>query len=223
MQKKRLILKNIFITLTALMITACGSENNNSISVSLSKFKSTKTGPVYSTQLAGIDSNGVSYEGSLSSINQTQGMFNGILFTARDFAVELNDGNNFVIFSSTSYIGSNNNLLSFIFQGNTIPVQLSCTPVTPDNLPSSVNVGDFGDLSILVCSDRFILERNWKVEDANDGNILLIFNKTLKDTFNETILVKKIVYTLSSDGYIIAFKSQEKIISSDYTLTYSSI
>ena len=61
-------------------------------SFSLSKFKSSTVGTVYSTQLVGADSDDVMYGGPLSLANRAQIMLGSILVTPRDLILSISDG-----------------------------------------------------------------------------------------------------------------------------------
>ena len=145
------MIKKIFSTVVILLISACVDKNNNTNSVSLSKFQSTTEGSIYSTELTGSDSNGLSYTGTLSLTNDAQDMFYGVLFTSRHMSLDLSEVRENIGLFYTSYIDTNNNLVLYSEQEAGPPfvgqaLSLSCTPTSPDNLPSSVKAGDSGSL-----------------------------------------------------------------------------
>jgi hypothetical protein len=186
-------------------------------SFSLSKFKSSTVGTVYSTELGGADSDGFVYGGFLSLANRAQIMLEGILVTPRDVILSITDGGVTVVVTGTSYVDIGGNFISFIIQ----TTGEICVPVTPDQLPDSVMVGDFGILSTLICNDDTMRERNWRVEDAGSGNINLIGNTVTKDLFNTLISFTDTTYTLDDGGNIVAYRGVTTI--GGYTLTLESL
>jgi hypothetical protein len=220
------MLKSIFIVMLVLLMSACGGGDSSPASTptspaqsfSLAKLQSTTLGTVYSTQLSGSDSDGTSYTGTISLANRAQEMLDGVLVTPRDLLLSLDGGTPYVV-TATSYVDTSNNLISLVIQTTGVV----CTPVSPNNIPSSVKIGDFGILSTLVCDDNTTQESNWRIEDAGNGNILAITNATAKDEFSAIISVAEVSYTLDGNGNIIAFKTVVTIHASNFTLTYSSI
>ena len=220
------MLKNIFIVMFVLLISACGGGGSPSSTptdpnqtFSLAKLQSTTLGTVYSTQITGSDSNGTSYTGSISLANRAQEMLNGVLVTPRDLLISLSGGGTSTVVTGTSYVDTSNNLIAVIIQ----TTGLVCTPVSPDNIPTTVKIGDFGILSTMTCDDNTTQARNWRAEDAGNGNIKIVSNATVKDQFNVIISVADVTFTLDSSGNIIAFKAVVTINASNFTLTYSSI
>ena len=186
-------------------------------SFSLSKFKSSTVGTVYSTQLVGADSDDVMYGGPLSLANRAQIMLGSILVTPRDLILSISDGGAPVVVTGTSYVDTDGNLISFSIQ----TTGEICEPVTPDQLPDSVMVGDFGILSTLVCNDDTTRERNWRVEDSGGGNIHLIGNTVTKNPIIMSISFTDTTYTLDDGGNIVAYRGVTTI--GGYTLTLESL
>ena len=95
--------KNAFFPLIlTLTLTACGGGGGGSDSnptstptadtnqtFSLSKLLTTTQGPVYSAQLAGSDSDGTNFTGSISMANGSQETLDGVLVTPRDLIISL--------------------------------------------------------------------------------------------------------------------------------------
>ena len=225
----------LLILMLASIISACGgggggsttpssngsaTTNNTttSQSYSLAKLLSQTLGTVYSSQLSGSDTNGVKYTGSISLANRAQVMLNGVLVTPRDLILNLS-GTTSITVTAKSFVDSSNNLISINIQPNNI----TCTPSSPDSLPSSVKVGDFGILSTLVCSDNTTQSRSWRTEAAGNGNINIISNATVKDQFSTVTTVTDVTYTLDTSGNILKFKTVTTLQSNGFTLTYSSI
>jgi len=225
------MLKSIFIVTLVLLMSACGGGGGGGDSTpastptsptqtfSLAKLQSTTLGTVYSTQLSGSDSDGTNYTGSISLANRAQEMLGGVLVTPRDLLLNLTGGGVSTVVTATSYVDTSNNLISLVIQTTGVV----CTPVSPNNIPSTVKIGDFGILSTLVCDDNTTQETNWRIEDAGNGNILAITNATAKDQFSTITSVADVSYTLDGNGNIIAFKTVVTINASSFTLTYSSI
>jgi len=223
------MLKSIFIVTIVLLMSACGggggdsspasTPTNTTQTFSLAKLQSTTLGAVYSTQLSGSDSDGTNYTGSISLANRAQEMLNGVLVTPRDLLLNLSGGGTSTVVTATSYVDTSNNIISLVIQTTGVV----CTPASPNNIPSTVKIGDFGILSTLVCDDNTTQESNWRIEDAGNGNIFATTNATAKDQFNTITSVAEVSYTLDGNGNIIAFKTVVTINASNFTLTYSSI
>ena len=209
------------------MLTACGGGGSESDAFvptdpnqifSLSKLQSTTLGPVYSSQLSGSDSNGVSYSGSIAIANRAQEMNSGVLTTPRDLILSLTGGGSSITVTGTSYIDSSGDLIGLVIQ----TTGLICTPVFPDSLPSSVKIGDFGILADLNCDDNTTQSQNWRVEDAGNGNVNLITNGTIRNQFNTITQITDITYTINGSGDIISFKSVSTILASNYSQSLQS-
>ena len=223
------MIKRLIIILSIAIVSACGgggggggettTPTDPNQSFDLTKLQSTIVGTIYTSQLTGSDSNGVSYSGSVSAANRAQTMLGGVLVTPRDLLISLTGGGSSFTVTGTSNIDANGNLISVVIQ----TTGLTCTPVTPDKLPNSVKIGDFGILSTMTCSDNTTQERNWRVEDAGNGKIRVISNGTIKDQFNTIVSVTDVTYTIDSSGNIVAFKTASTISASSYTLTYQSV
>ena len=223
--------KNIIILLTSIFFVACGGGGGGGDpapastptaqdqSFDLTKLQSTTLGTTYSTQLTGSDTNGINYSGSFSIANRAQTMLNGVLVTPQDLLISLTGGGSSITVTGTSNIDTNGNLISIVIQ----TTGLTCTPVSPDKMPASVKIGDFAILSTLTCSDNTTQERNWRVEDAGNGNINVISNGTIKDQFNTIVSITDVTITIDGNGNVIAFKTVSTQSASNYTLTYQSV
>ncbi len=186
---------------------------------SLGAPQSTTLGAVYSIQFTGNDSNGLTYSGSITLINRAETMLSGVLVTPQDALLVLTSGGITVTVTGTSFLDSNGNLISFNIQ----TTGLICTPVSPDNIPTTVRIGDFGILSTLVCNDNTTSERNWRIEDGTNGTILFIETETEKDQFGTIIAVSDITFRIDGNGNIVSFILVIREIASNYTLTIESI
>lgn len=221
------LVKIYLIGLAFVLIQGCGGGGGGTTSTptdpnqsfTLSRLQSTTPGTVYSSQLTGSDSNGVSYNGSVSMANRAQTMLNGVLVTPQDLIISLTGGGNSVTVTGTSYADSNGNLISLVIQ----TTGLTCTPVTPDVIPETVKIGDFGILSALTCSDNTTQERSWRVEDAGNGNIRVISNGTVKNQFGTIVSVTDVTFTIDANGNLVSFKTVSTQSASGFTLTYQSV
>ena len=228
------MLRNSLIFTLFILLTACGGGGGGGVasggvdnttptdpdkSFSLSTLQSTTQGTVYTSQLTGSDSDGTSYTGSLSMANRAQTMLNGVLVTPKDLLISFTGGGVSITITGTSSIDTSGNLISLVIQTTGV----TCTPVSPDRMPASVKIGDFGFLSTLTCSDNTTEERNWRVEDAGNGNIRVISNGTIKDQFNTIISVTDVTYIINGDGNVVSFKTVSTLSASGFTLTYQSV
>ena len=227
----RMVFIVVLIFAICLCLSACGggggSDGGNTTtptdpnqSFSLSKLQSTTLGTIYSTQLTGSDTDGITYTGALSIANREQTMLGGLLVTPQDLIISLTDDEGFSItLTGTSYFDTSGDLISTVIQ----TTGLVCMPGFSDNMPTSVKIGDFGILSTLTCSDNTTQERNWRVEDAGNGKIRVISNGTVKDQLNEIVSLTDVTFTIDGSGNIVAFKTKTTQLAYDFTLTYQSI
>jgi len=231
------VIKNTLFVVFLLALYSCGGGGSNGgggvttpastptdpnklFSLSSSRQNIT-LGTVYSTQLTGSDSNGLTYTGTLAIANRAEEMQNGILVTPSDLILAFTDSNGLTITTTgTSFKDSSSNLISFSLQ----PLNLTCTPVTPGKIPSPVKIGDFGILSTLNCSDNTTRDGSWRVEDASNGNIFLIVNQTVKDQNQPNVIVSiaDVTLTLDGNGKYLAYKSVAQILANNFTLTLQS-
>jgi hypothetical protein len=222
--------KSIFIVTLALFITACGGGNSEESSPTttptnpnkifdLSELHSITQGTVYTSQLTGIDSNGTNYTGSISLANRPQEMYNGVLVTPRDLLLNLSNGSTSTTVTGTSYVDNSNYLLAYTIQTS----GLTCTPVSPDKIPTSVMIDDFGILPTLTCNDGTTTISNWRAEDAGNGNIKIVSNETTRDSSNVIKSSGDVIFTINGNGNIIGFKTNVTLSPSNFTLTYSSL
>ena len=216
--KKLLIIPLITIVF---LLTGCGDSDSTTPTdhdqvFSLATFQSKIIGTWYVTQMTGSDTNGSTYSGTLSMAVREQIMLNGIYVTPRDVTSDV-----FIGFplTSTRYTDINNNLISVVLQ----ETGFTCTPVSPDTIPSSVMIGDYGTLSTMVCDGNTTTERSWRVEDGGNGTANLITNFSSKDQFNATMSDNATTYTINTSGDILALKMVLFSISSNITTTFQSI
>ncbi len=222
------MIKYVLMVVCLLAFTACGGGGSSSEPQAtptpttkifdLSKIQSTAIGTFYSTQLTGSDSNGVNYSGSFSMANRAQSMLDGVLVTPHDLIISLTGGGDSFTVTATSNVDTSGNLISIVIQ----TTGLVCTPVSPDSMPTTVKIGDFGIRSTLVCNDDTTSEGSWRIEDGGNGAIKFISNATVKDQFNTVVSVADVTYTINSDGDIVSFKTVSTVPESNYTLTYQS-
>jgi len=142
-----------------------------------------------------------------------------VLVTPRDTLTSVRGGNSSTTVTGTSYTDVGGNLISVVVQ----TTGLTCTPATPDRMPDSVKIGDFDSLSTLTCNDNTTMERNWRIDDAGSGNIVLVVNGTSKNYNGETKAISDVMYTIDENGDIIAFKTLSTLPSRGYTLSYESL
>lgn len=211
-------LKYIFLTVTAVALTACGGGGANTSTIedplpppsfSLAKIYSAEpSGLVYSTQLVGSSTDSATYTGSFSRTNQPKQMLNGVLVTPSEesFSITLVGSGNTQSFTSTTYIDSDDiHLSSRDFEGTT------CTPASPEKPPILVNIDDAGVFPISTCSNGTSYEASWKVTDAGDGTIFHIVTgvqkegNTIKTKYEETVNV-------DAAGFIVTYKSVTETI-----------
>lgn len=220
---KNKMFKSIVIGFFVLALHSCSGTSSNTTnqnqSFSLSKFKSTTIGSVYKSKLTGSDSNGVNYTGSIAIANRTQTLLNGILVTPQDSIISVTGGGKSLTVTGTSNIDINGNLISVVIQ----TTGLTCTPISPDMIPTSIKIGDFGILSTMVCNDNTTQERNWRVQDAGNSTINLISNETIKNQFNTIISVSEASYIIDGNGNMLSFKAFSTQSSNNFTITYQSI
>jgi hypothetical protein len=213
------MLKSVVIGIFVLVLSSCGGSTSTPTdpnqSFSLSRLQSTTLGTVYSSQLTGSDSNGVHYTGSVSMANRAQTMLKGVLVTQRDFIISISGGGTSMTFTATSNVDTSGNLISVVIQ----TTGLTCSPESPDAMPTTVKIGDFGILPAMTCSDNTTTERNWRVEDAGNGNINVISNATVKDQSNTMVSAGDATITINGSGNIVAFKIVFTQLASKYTLT----
>jgi hypothetical protein len=220
-------MKNIIIFLSILLISACGGGSGGSNTTttdpnklfSTAVFQSTTPGTVYTNNTTGSDTNGGHYIGSISIVNRPQTMLNGVLVTPRDILVSLSNSVSPIIISSTIYLDVSGNLISRVKR----TTGATCAPVTPDKYPDFVKIGDSGTLSTEVCDDNTTTERNWRVEDAGNGNINFINNETVKDNLNVITTTLEKTDTIDGNGNLISSKLVVTTIATNYTLTIQTI
>ena len=105
-------------------------------------------------------------------------------------------------FAGTRYVDKSGSLVSYVIQ----TTGQTCAPEAPYTMPATVKIGDFGILPAMTCSDNTTQERNWRVEDARNGNINVISNVTFKNQFNTIVSVTDITSTINGSGEILSFK-----------------
>jgi len=213
------MLKNIVIGLCVLVLLSCdmvptSTPTDPNQSFSLSRLQSTTFGPGY-TKLTGRDSNGVNYTGSIHVASRPQTILNGVSVTPIDFILSFSGGGASMTFAGTSNVDTNGNLISVVIQ----TTGLTCEPVSPDAMPTTVKIGDFGILPAMTCSDNSTQERNWRVEDAENGNINVISNITVKNQSNTIISVTDVTLTINGNGNILSTKIVSTVPANNYTLT----
>lgn len=185
---------------------------------SLEELQSKTVGTIYSTSLTGSDSNGTSYTGSISAANRAEEMYGGNLASPTDLIISLTGGGSTITVTGTSYNDSSTGyLLAVIIQTTGV----TCTPVSPDEIPTLVKIGDFGILSDLICDDNTTQSRNWRIEDGRNGKIKAISAATVRDNFNNLVSMTEVTYIIDGNNAIVGFKTTSEL-SSGYILTYQN-
>lgn len=219
-------MRALILLISGLVIAACGgggvggdaSPTDPNQTFTLSVLQTMTMGTVYASNFRGSDSNGVNYAGSYSIVNRTKTMLNGVLTTPQDEILSVTGGGMAIPLIRTTYVDTSGNL---IYIENQTKGQ-TCSSISPDKLPGSVRIGDSGTLSILTCSHNITQERSWRVEDAGNGNILVVTNSTTKDQLSMDLEVTDITYTINGNGSIVTLKIVTTDITKDYTLTLQS-
>lgn len=203
------IIKPIALILLSSLLFSCGGGGGGNTAptdpnqiFSLSKLQSAAVGIVYNTQLTGHDSYAINYSGYLLAQNRAQAMLNGVLVTPQDVQIYIQGGGQSITTNSTYYTDTSGNLISLTVQTTGV----TCTPVTPDKIPTLVKIGDIGDLSTLVCTDNTTEQRSWRVQDAGNGRILLITTNITKTQANTLVTQGDETYTIDINGDIVAYK-----------------
>lgn len=226
------MLKRLFIILSVLSITACGGGGGGGDdpvinttaadpdqTFSLATVNSTEVGTAYTFQLAGNDSDGNSLSGSISLAKRAQEMYDGILVTPADTLMNISGAGVSITATATGYVDTNGYLIAIITQ----TTGLVCTPVSPDKMPDSVKIGDFGILSTLLCNDSTTQERNWRITDGGNGTILLVNSTVVKNQFSQIVTTTDVTLGVDADGNIISIKSVTTDSPTGFTLTLQSV
>ena len=98
---------------------------------------------------------------------------------------------------------------------------VTCTPVSPDEIPSLVKIGDFGILSDLLCDDNTTQSRNWRIEDGRNGNIKAITAGLGRDNFNNPVSTTEVTNIIDVNNVIVGFNTVSEL-SNGFTLTYQN-
>lgn len=193
-------LLGVFVSL----LTSCSSGGTNFTPTdpnqifSLSKWNTTAIGPVYSTQFAADDSDGITYTGLLTKINRAQEMYSGVITTPSDVSISVTSGGISFTQISTSYIDSDGNTIALFFED----LGETCTSVTPDNYPSFFKIGDSGFLSDMLC-DNTVESTNWQVEDAGNGNVNFIAGGSSRNQINVITNTTELTFTINGSGDMV--------------------
>jgi hypothetical protein len=213
------MLKSIVIGIFVLVLSSCdgpaSTPTDPNQSFSLPRLQSTSPGKVYNSKLTGRDSNGVRFTGSSFTAIRPQTMLDGVSVIPQDFIISFSGGKTSMTFTGTRYVDLNGNLISVVSQ----TTGQTCTPEAPDDIPATVKIGDFGILPALECSNNTTHERNWRVEDAGNGNIYFISNATTKNQFNTIVLVTDVISKINGNGEILSFKVVVNEPTKNYMIT----
>ena len=239
MEKISAIQKAIVLYVCVLLLAACSSGSGSGSGdddtdfvptdpdqvFSLSKWLTTETGPVYSAQLTGIDSNGVTYSGSIAKLNRANEMYSGLDTTPSDLIITLTGGGSSTTVTGTSYVDEFGNTIAVFIQttGVTGVTEVTCTLVTPGSLPPSAKIGDSGILSALNCDDNTTESQIMEVEDADNGSINVVIISTNRDELDIPTQISDLSFTLNSSGDIVSFKTVSIILATNFTLSFQSI
>jgi hypothetical protein len=146
-------------------------------------------------------------------------MLGGILVTPRLTLLSITGGGQTITVTSTTYTDTSGLFVGLVVQ----TTGLECTPVSPDKMPSSVKIGDFGVRSTLICNDDTTYEGNWRVEDAGNGEVDLVTSVTVKDQFNTILQIADGAYRLDGASQIAGYTSSVKILASGYGQSFETI
>ncbi len=212
------MLNRAVILLSLLILTGCGGDGGGAAvsptdpdqSFSLSITAN------YPIQLTGSDSNGVSYVGSISRAVRGQEMLGGVLVTVTESIFSITGGGVSTNSISTSYSDTDGNRIASVSGGG-----VTCTAVSPDSLPESGKIGDFGTLSPCVCDDNTTDQSNWRIEDAGNGIIALIIHTTSRDQSDSILFTRDTTYTLDVDGNRLSYGLE--LYYDNYSLSLKSI
>jgi len=222
-------MKKCLISIISLtLIASCGGSGESDDTLSsgvnsfdLTKIQSTVIGAVYSTPLTGNDSDGKTYSGSLSITNQNKIMLNGVLVTPQQLTFQLTYSGPFSIsrLESTgiTHFDASNNLIST----STPSGSIICTSISPDAMPSTVNIGDSGTRPTQTCDNNTYKENSWEITSGGNNSIVLSSTTFLKDQTNILISTAIDTYTINNLGEITSLKAVITY-SNGYTLTYES-
>lgn len=214
------MLKSIAMGIFVLLLSSCdiiptSTPTDPSKAFTLAKLESTKTGTIFSSKLSGNDSNGARFTGSFSLANREQTMLEGISVIPQEYIISISGGKTSMTFAGTRYIDINGNLISAVVQ----TTGQTCAPVSPYKMPETVKIGDFALLPAMTCSDNTTQERNWRIEDAKNGNINFITNLTVKNHLNTIVSTADVISTIDGDGNIVAFKIVASEPAKNYRIT----
>ena len=208
----------VIITLLALLFLASCEVNSGNTptdpnqTFTLPNYKPATPDASHTIRLTGRDSNGVNYTGSIFIASRAQTILNGESVIPKEFIINFSGGRTSVTLAGTRYEDTNGNLKSYTIQ----TTGLTCAPVSPEIMPSTVKIGDFGILPTMECSDNTSQERNWRVEDARNGNINIISNVTAKNQSNTIVSVTDIIIKINASSNIVSCK----IVSSQPAINY---
>jgi len=192
----------VFLLLASCDIGPTSTPADPNQSFTLAKLSSTAPGTVFSAKLSGHDSKGVNYTGSISVANRAQTMRNDVSLTPQEFIINISGGGTSMTYAGTNYIDTNGNLISSVMH----TTGQTCAPVAPYAMPETVKIGDFGFLPEITCSDNTTQVRNWRVEDARNGNINVIYNVTVKNQLNTIVSVADVTLTINGSSNIVSCK-----------------
>lgn len=211
----------IGISSLMLLLAACGGSDTPATSdvgtYSLAKIHSTAVGNAYLADITGSDSVGIAYTSGIYKINNlNQIEFTGVMATPRYEIVDL-EANTDAYFKSTAFlIDGSGYILATEFKENW------CEPTVPVRMPESVSIGDAATLPQFDCGSALI-ELNWSVEDAGEGNIQFIVSRSEIDADGVGIVLgtTTAMYTLDAGGNVLEF-SGTFITFEGYTVYYST-
>ena len=199
---RRIIALATFLLLASCDIGPTSTPTDPNQSFTLAKLNSTVPGTVFSSQMSGHDSKGVNYTGTISVANRAQTTLNDVSVTPQEFIINISGGGTSMTYAGTSYIDTNGNLISSVMH----TTGQTCAPVVPYAMPKTVKIGDFGFLPEITCSDSTTQVRNWRVEDARNGNINVIYNATIRNQLNAIVSVADVTLTINGSSDIMSCK-----------------
>ncbi len=142
-------------------------------------------------------------------------MLGGVLVNVTEVIFSITGGGASVTATGTSYRDTDGNLIATV-SGDGV----TCIAVSPDRIPETGQIGDFGTLSPLVCDDNTTQRSNWRIEDAGNGRIALIINLTIRNQSNSIISIATQTNQLDVDGNTLSYSIVLNI--DDFSLSLKS-
>ena len=140
-----------------------------------------KQGTVFNKNLTGAFDDGPQLSGAISYATRDDVLLDGQLVTPTDLLLILNIEDISVSTITTSYTDSFGNFLRSEAQTGEI-----CNATSPEGLPESVQINDFGSLSPVVCDNGDTQLSTWRALAGSDGtssnSVDIQVNTTIKNS-----------------------------------------